>query len=104
MDANVRFLLLLNKHMSSCMFTSNTFSKIFLVIFLVSAIMSKEDRTIKIHTFSCPEKFVVVTTKSRIAVVKTGERLSGIGEPSIRHVRRHRGPNNLLKTDNHNSS
>jgi hypothetical protein len=42
----------------------------------------------------------VVTTKSRIAVVKIGERLSGIGEPSIRHESRHRGPNNLLKTDN----
>lgn len=51
-------------------------------------------------TFSCPEKFVMVTTKPRIAVVKMGERLSGIGEPSIRHDRTHRGPNNLLKADN----
>jgi hypothetical protein len=42
----------------------------------------------------------VVTTKPRIAVVKIGERLSGIGEPSIRHDSRHRGPNNLLKIDN----
>jgi len=29
-----------------------------------------------------------------------GELLSGIGKPSIRHDRRHRGPNNLLKTEN----
>jgi hypothetical protein len=51
-------------------------------------------------TFSCPEKLVVVTTKPRIAVVKMGELLSGIGKPSIRHERRHRGPSNLLKTEN----
>jgi hypothetical protein len=38
-------------------------------------------------------------TKPRIAVVKIGERLSGIGEPSMRHESRHRGPNNLLKID-----
>lgn len=42
----------------------------------------------------------MVTTTPRIAVVKMGERLSGIGEPSIRHDRTHRGPNNLLKADN----
>lgn len=51
-------------------------------------------------TFSCPEKLVVVTTNPRIAVVKMGELLSGIGKPSIRHDRRHRGPSNLLKTEN----
>ena len=51
-------------------------------------------------TFSCPEKLVAVTTKPRIAVVKMGELLSGIGKPSIRHDRRHRGPSNLLKTEN----
>jgi hypothetical protein len=50
-------------------------------------------------TFSCLEKLVVVTTKPRIAVVKMGELLSGIGKPSIRHDRRHRGPSNLLKTE-----
>jgi hypothetical protein len=42
----------------------------------------------------------VVTIKPRIAVVKIGEWLSGIGKPSIRHESRQRGPNNLLKTDN----
>jgi hypothetical protein len=54
----------------------------------------------EVLTFSSPEKFVVVTTKPRIAVVKTGEQLSGIGKPSIRHDKTHRGPNNLLKADN----